>query len=398
MIKKLNALKQLACASAISMACIGHAQAAAETTSVGPNGETIVPSNNNFPGGYAISANGAVVVFEGSISGQSVTPVWARNRQNASTQLMSKTLGGQAASGNHRTVSISADGRYVVFESAADNLVSGDTNQAVDLFVADRTTGLIKRVDVSSSGVQASQGGGYGAISADGRYVAFLSYSNDLDTSVPANGFGANTYVRDLVNNTTKRINITSNNTNGTTGSGSPTLMLPQISADGRFVIFLSGLILAPNGNGIYVRDQLAGTTTALPISPAAFGGGAWALSADGRYVSYYNANNQASVYDRQANTVETLPGINTGGSAATSLSANGRYVTYRASNNNVLYAAVYDRQTKTVANLTNYGATGTNAAISGDGRYIVVNEVTITNPLFQDDGFCSIYNPYVSK
>lgn len=396
-----NVIKRLVCASAVSMAFISSVQAAPETVAIGPSGEAVTLSST-YQNNSAISANGAVVVFEGSISGQSATPVWARNRQTASTQLLSKDLGGQAASGNHRNLSISADGRYVVFESAAANLVSDDTNNSIDLFLADRNTGLIKRIDVSTSGQEASVGGGLGAISADGRYVAFASFANDLDTTVPQNGFGYNVYVRDLVNNTTKRINITSTNTNGTTGSGWPNLLNPQISADGRFVIFYSGLILAPNGNGLYIRDQLAGTTTALPISAGGIGGGTWALSADGRYVSYYNSSLEIEVYDRQANTVEKLTTTvsNSGSGAPTSISASGRYVTYRASAtaNGTPYAVVYDRQTKTRANLSSYGATGSNAVISGDGRHIVVDKVAIANPLFVNDGFCSIYNPYVSQ
>ena len=71
--------------------------------------------------------------------------------------------------------SISSDGRYVAFRSEADNLVAGDSNDTMDIFVHDRQTGETMRVSVSSSGEQAN-GKSYGpSISPDGRYVAFSS-------------------------------------------------------------------------------------------------------------------------------------------------------------------------------------------------------------------------------
>ena len=91
------------------------------------------------------------------------------------------------------TSSISADGRYVAFHSDASNLVPGDTNGLVDIFVHDRDTGTTERVSVSSGGTQGNAESENPSISADGRYVAFDSNSNNLHPADP--DFDADTYV-----------------------------------------------------------------------------------------------------------------------------------------------------------------------------------------------------------
>lgn len=397
-----STLKKIAALTAFGFACIGTAQAAPEAINIGPNGETVTlhPYSSQ-----SISANGAVVFFHGEVTKSGGIPVLARDRQARSTQILTKTLGGQTANAySLGDNSASADGRYVIFDSTDSNLVANDTNETRDVFLADRKTGLTSRVNVANDGTQAeaSSNNRAGSISADGRYVTFISGSRNLDSSVADNGYILNIFVRDLVKGTTKRINVTSDNQNGSSLGGWPNFLFPKISADGRFVIFYSPHLLAPNGGVLYIRDQLAGTTS--PLNIPASGDAQWALSANGRFVSYYNSNSsEIEVYDRQADSIEKLTtGNSTSGvGAPTSLSANGRYVTYRASSgttNGTYYAMVYDRQTKTSAKLSNYGATGSNAAISGDGRHIVVENVVIANPLFQDDGFCSMYNPYISE
>ena len=81
---------------------------------------------------------------------------------------------------NSQRPSISADGRYVAFESDASNLVSGDTNYHPDIFVHDRQTGQTTRVSVASDGTQANGHSFDPSISADGRYVAFGSEADNL--------------------------------------------------------------------------------------------------------------------------------------------------------------------------------------------------------------------------
>ncbi|MDD3610733.1 MAG: IPTL-CTERM sorting domain-containing protein [Halothiobacillaceae bacterium] len=92
---------------------------------------------------------------------------------------------------------ISADGRYVAFSSYADNLVAGDGNGSTDIFVHDRQTGTTTRVSVDSSGNEGNSYSYFPAISADGRYVAFYSYADNL---VAGDGNGAaDVFVHELV-------------------------------------------------------------------------------------------------------------------------------------------------------------------------------------------------------
>jgi archaellum component FlaF (FlaF/FlaG flagellin family) len=84
--------------------------------------------------------------------------------------------------GNHVSLlpSISADGRYVAFYSHASNLVPGDTNEVQDIFVHDRLTGQTSRVSVASGGTEGNGASEFPSISADGRYVAFYSAASNL--------------------------------------------------------------------------------------------------------------------------------------------------------------------------------------------------------------------------
>ncbi len=146
------------------------------------NGASTVPS---------ISANGRVVVFgstatnlvAGDVNG--VEDVFARDLIALRTQLVSLGLAGAAANGPSSTstnAQVSADGRWVAFDSSASNLIASDTNNASDGFVRDLATSAIERVDVSTAGAQAATGAASPSISADGRYVAFESGSSTLVT------------------------------------------------------------------------------------------------------------------------------------------------------------------------------------------------------------------------
>jgi hypothetical protein len=93
---------------------------------------------------------------------------------------VSLTTGGAQANGNSFTPSISADGRFVAFASDATNLAAGDTNGAHDIFVRDRVAGTTERVSVATGGAQADANSEHAYLSADGRFVAFESLAADL--------------------------------------------------------------------------------------------------------------------------------------------------------------------------------------------------------------------------
>ncbi len=96
------------------------------------------------------------------------------------TTLVSVDSAGNQANGGSYEPAFSADGRYVAFTSRASNLVPGDTNGDYDVFVRDRQTDQTTRVSVDSAGNEASPGSESPAISADGRYVAFESEASNL--------------------------------------------------------------------------------------------------------------------------------------------------------------------------------------------------------------------------
>ena len=158
-----------------------------------------------------------------------------------------------------RNPAISADGRYVAFESSASNLVPGDTNGTLDVFVHDRVTGETTRVSVASDGAQADGRSERATISADGRYVAFESYASNL---VPGDtGLIFQVFVHDRVTGEATRVSVASDGTRGDSISRNS-----SISGDGRYVAFESySTNLVPGDTNavgdVFVRDLHAGLT-----------------------------------------------------------------------------------------------------------------------------------------
>jgi hypothetical protein len=115
---------------------------------------------------------------------------------------------GDQSNADSDSPSISGDGHFVAFASRASDLVGGDTNQSVDVFVRDSETGATERVSVDTRGVQAASGGVGAAISADGRFVAFSSDSPDL---VPGDTNGvSDVFVHDRTTGATERVSVDS--------------------------------------------------------------------------------------------------------------------------------------------------------------------------------------------
>ncbi len=130
---------------------------------------------------------------------------------------------------------ISTDGRYVIFSSGATDLLPAGSVHG-EIYVKDLLTGDVKPVDVNHSGTAGANGSAWNySISGNGRYVVFESFASDL-TSVPVNGNG-DIFVRDLQAGTSTLVSI---NRQGTAGGRGGESYEPQISADGRFVIFTS--------------------------------------------------------------------------------------------------------------------------------------------------------------
>lgn len=126
----------------------------------------------------ALSGDGQLLAYQAQTQGSSVSQIFVLNRGNDTTQLISQTSGGQGGNRSSFDTDISRDGRYVAFVSAATDLVSGDTNNANDIFVADRTTGELRIVSLDFRGNQRTFSARSPRISADGRFIAFQGLGN----------------------------------------------------------------------------------------------------------------------------------------------------------------------------------------------------------------------------
>src|SRR5689334_4894228 len=202
----------------------------------------------------------------------SFTDVFVHDRQTGTTEqvsVASSGVPGNGESGRFSGISISRKGRYVTFASEASNLVPGDTNDARDVFVRDRQAGTTERVSVGPHGAQA-EGGEIGSvhpsISADGRYVAFESDATNL---VPGDTNGhEDVFVRDRQAGTTERVSVGQGGAQANGDSGFAGL---AISGDGRFVAFASDAsnLVKGDTNGatdVFVHDRQAGTTERVSV------------------------------------------------------------------------------------------------------------------------------------
>src|SRR4029079_18036557 len=114
------------------------------------------------------------------------------------------------------------DNRYVLFESSATDLVPGDTNNATDVFVRDLTLGITRLASVNTNGIQANRGSRSSTMTPDGRYVAFVSAASDL-VSNDTNGI-PDIFVRDMQSGTTVCASAAAKPTSAGTLSENPLL------------------------------------------------------------------------------------------------------------------------------------------------------------------------------
>ncbi len=314
----------------------------------------------------AISAQGRYVAF---VSGSNnlvprdtnrTKDVFVRDRTDRVTRRVSVSSNDAQANGPSIQPSISADGRYVAFTSAARNLAGSDTNSAYDVFVRDRVAHLTRRVSLRSDGGQANRDSSQPAISADGRYVTFISYASNL-VSGDTNG-QRDVFVRDRETHATRRVSVSSNGTQANASS-----IQPAISANGRYVAFLSSASnLVPgdtnDSTDAFVRDRVTHVTRRVSISsngaqgvdagfhPLATG---LDISGSGRYVAFdsyasnlvpgdTNGDIDVFVRDRKANLTRRVSISSNGeqgfsGSSDPTISADGRRVAFSSGTSNLV-------------------------------------------------------------
>ena len=164
-----------------------------------------------------------------------------------------------------RTVAISADGNVIAFASAASNLVAGDGNGSIDIFVVDRVAGTIERVSVDSTGIEADADCVALAISADGNVVAFWSRTTNLVAN-DTNG-AEDTFLHDRSTGITERVSVNTAGVEGDLGS-----YRASLSSDGMLVAFESNatnlaVVDTNKSTDIFLRDRAAGTTRRVSLT-----------------------------------------------------------------------------------------------------------------------------------
>lgn len=384
-----------------------------------------IHGSGGIEGGYlpnlypTVSADGRYVAFASDAADvvpedrNRVPDVFVRDRLRGTTERVSVSSVGEEANGRpFPTVigggftplrpRINADGRYVAFESYADNLVPGDTNALPDIFVRDRVAGQTERVSVASDGAQAEGSSSWAFISPDGRFIAFVSEAANLALG-DTNG-NHDVFVRDRVLGSTQRVSVSAS---GAQGDGRS--FTPSLSADGQTVAFVSqsDRLVAGDNNlaaDVFVRDRARGTTetvSTVPGAATAIGGFGMSLSADGRDVAFVSSSGFAAgdsfspfvfvVRDRVLGTTERVNVASNGAHSngdnqSLTLSPDGRYVLFdsRATNlapgtdgrTHQLYLRDREAQTTELVSVAPDGTPGNFSsdvgAISADGRFIV--------------------------
>jgi len=242
----------------------------------------------------AISSDGFIVAFISEATNlvpgdtNDAIDVFVHDRDAGTTERVSVATAGTQGDDDAYTLGLSSNGRFVAFGSFAANLVADDTNDAIDVFVHDRDTGTTERVSIATAGTQANDDSFSPAISSSGRFVAFRSDATNLVANDTNNH--SDIFVHDRTLGVTERVSVDSD---GDQANGDS--ILPAISADGRFVVFsseASNLVAGDTNNlaDIFVHDR-QNDETVLIVGPAEFNTGsgvvivAPGVSPDGDFV-----------------------------------------------------------------------------------------------------------------
>ena len=402
-----------------------------------------------WAGGYEISDDGRFVVFAApdaldprdfTGTGTAGYDIYVRDLELDLTTLVSLDANnanavGWCAATDSAGPSISANGRYVAFSSAASGLVAGDPGLDWDVFVRDLQTQVTVRCSITTSGAEPNNTCWRCSISSDGRYVAFVSGATNI---VPGATSGAQQIYR--FDRVSGQIALVSANASGTPGN--QTSLEPRLSADGRFVVFSSDSsnfgFVDPNGSmDVYRKDMLTGQVALVTMDFATGGApnlgvfatsGTPAISADGRFVAFNTlvpfAPNDVTVgdvyvRDMVANTHQLIS-VGMGGQSVTGsmgdLSADGRHVVFSSAsgalvpNDNNGFSDVFVRDlplARTTRESVSYAGGDANGhvsalSISSSGRRLVMysqctNLVALDNNGIWPDLFARDRGPSVT-
>jgi len=426
-------MRRILVSVATGLAALGAVAAAAgpfapERVSVDPSG----PAGNQDSYEGAVTSSGRFVAFYSAamtlVPGDTnnAYDVFVRDRKTGTTSRVSVATGGTQGDGPSRNPCISSNGRYVLFQSDASNLVPGDTAFTLDVFLHDRKTGETRRVSSPPGGGEPDGNSSiYGAsLSANGRYAVFGSSATNL-VAGDDNTFN-DVFLADLK---TGAITLVSRSRDG--GPAGGTSLIPGISAGGRFVAFPcnGGDLVEGSSNGrehVYVWDRKTDGMRRVTVNQAgdlADGdSGEPAVSNDGNVVAFYStagnlvAGDAPSSYDSFVTDLRTgvtrclsAPegGTPVGDGYSVSISQNGRLVVFYCQNdgivpedsNNLGDVFAFDTRTGHVrlltANAQGVAADGDSfmygASLAPNGRWVAVSSDAIdlapgpTDGLYQE-------------
>jgi Tol biopolymer transport system component len=354
-------------------------------------GAVVVVGRISIRGWRAVAAGAVATLVVGTGLAAAATPVGVG--LGAVSTRVPVDRSGQQANGESLEPAISADGRFVTFTSGASNLVPGDTSSSLDVFVRDRMAQVPRRVSVGPGGQEANSISLDPAISADGRFVTFVSHASNLVPGDTNNDIDV--FVRDRVAQLTRRVSVGPGGHQGNDHS-----LEPAISGHGRFVAFTSrasNLVPGDTNNDfdVFVRDRVAQLTRR--VGP---GGRQAAISGHGRYVAFTSGvalvakrtHGREDVFflDRTLHVTRRVS-VGSGGQQANdisfepAISADGRFVAFRSPASNLVAGDtngiddvfVRDRRLH-VTQRVSVGSGGHQAnsgsffaAISAHGRYV---------------------------
>ena len=257
---------------------------------------------NGASNGASLSADGRYVVFTSTssnlVSGHLGTfhDIFRKDLVTGEILLVSSDSAGNQGNNLSVNASISADGRYVAFLSRATNLVAGDTNSRDDIFVKDMDTGVTTRVSTDSSGVQGNGSANtLPRISGDGEHVVFTSAASNLVADDTNNRFDV--FIKNLATGETRRVNTDEDGNQATGGESG----WANVSEDGRYVVFHSGAanLVTGDTNGVFDvfrKDMKTGAIVRASTSSAGVQGNTNSLygtiSADGMRVAFESSAN----------------------------------------------------------------------------------------------------------
>ena len=320
---------------------------------------------------------------------------FVRDMTTGSIERVSVSSSGRQGNEVSEGIGISADGRFVTFESNATSLVPNDKRKCAylddilpcrDVFLHDRATGRTTRVSESASGEEANDFSDGGSMSADGRYIVFNSRASNLvrgdpkvclpvdSTDAPSTSCN-DVFLYDRVLRSLKRVSVPSDGSDSNGGSSDGT-----ISGDGRFVLFSSGANnLTPEKTpGFFIYEIATGKTTLFKSATQTDGAQHVKISGDGNTL-IYDDNTSAYVYDRISRTTQKIPPRFGKQIWALDVSADGRFVAVwstgaltRDETHSGDDCYVIDRSKRTIARFTAGLATAGLADecwVSSDGR-----------------------------